>query len=105
MVAMKGKARAKPRYEWFSLGWGRKPDDREMRAVLLDRLRENPLTRKEEIRVRVEDGVVTLVGNVSSVVARQGADDDAWTTPGIVDVSNHLRLVIHPVSGDGPRAA
>ena len=63
------------------------------------------IARWEEIRVRVERGVVTLVGDVSSGVARQAADDDAWATPGVVDVRNHLRLVIHPVSGDGPRAA
>src|ERR671922_226747 len=98
---MKGKARGNARYEWFGLGWA-KPDDREMRAFVLDRLRENPLTRREEIRVRVERGVVTLEGDVSSTVARQGADEDAWVTPGVVDVRNHLRLAIHPVSGDGP---
>jgi osmotically-inducible protein OsmY len=102
---MKGKARGSPRYEWFGLGWGRRPNDRELRAFLLDRLRENPLTRQEEIRVRVERGVVTLEGDVSSALARHAADDDAWATPGVVDVENHLRLVIHPVSGGGPRAA
>ena len=102
---MKGKARGTPRYDWLGLGWARRRDDREMRAFLLDLLRENPLTRREEIRVRVERGVVTLVGDVSSGVARHAADDDAWATPGVVDVRNHLRLVIHPVSGDGPRAA
>ena len=43
-------------YERFGLEWAAKPDDRVIRAFLLDRLRENPLTRFEEIRVRVERG-------------------------------------------------
>jgi osmotically-inducible protein OsmY len=94
-----------PEYQWFGLGWAAKPDDREIRAFLLDRLRENPFTRREEIRVSVERGVVTLLGDVSSPLARRGADDDAWATPGVADVQNHLRVVIHPVSGQGPRAA
>jgi osmotically-inducible protein OsmY len=94
-----------PEYERFGLEWAARPSDREVRAFLLDRLRENPVTRREEIRVRVERGVVTLSGAVSSPVARRGADDDAWATPGVADVQNHLRLVLHPVSGQGPRAA
>ena len=56
---MKGKARGTPRYDWLGLGWARRPDDREIRTFLLDLLRENPLARWEEIRVRVERGVVT----------------------------------------------
>src|SRR5436190_10805480 len=92
-------------YERFGLEWAAKPDDRVIRAFLLDRLRENPLTRFEEIRVRVERGVVTLSGEVSSSAAHLGADDDAWATPGVADVQNHLRVQLHPVSGQGPRAA
>jgi hypothetical protein len=102
---MKRQAPGTPDYEWFGLGWAAKPDDREIRSFLLDRLRENPFTRFEEIRVRVERGVVTLSGEVSWPLAMRGADDDAWATPGVVDVQNHLRVVLHPVSGRGPRAA
>jgi len=96
---------ASPQYEWFGLGWAGKPDDHQIRALLLDRLRENPFTKREEIRVSVERAVVTLSGDVSSPLARRGADDDAWATPGVADVQNHLRVVIRPVSGLGPRAA
>ena len=102
---MKARAPGSPEYEWFGLGWAGRPDDREIRAFLLDRLRENPFTKREEIRVAVERGVITLSGDVSSPLARRGADDDAWATPGVVHVHNHLRVSIHPVSGRGPRAA
>jgi hypothetical protein len=102
---MRRRAPGSPEYEWFGLGWAAKPADREVQEFLLDRLRENPSTRLEEIRVRVERAVVTLSGEVSSPLARRGAEDDAWATPGVIDVENHLRVVLHPVSGQGPRAA
>jgi osmotically-inducible protein OsmY len=92
-------------YLRFGLDWAGRPEDREIRHFLLERLRESSLTRREEIRVAVERGVVTLTGQVASPLARRGADDDAWATPGVTDVHNHIRVVIRPVSGDGPRAA
>ena len=95
-----------PDYRWFGLSWAGRAEDREIRMFLLDRLRDNPVTRREEIRVGVERGVVTLTGVVASPLARRSADDDAWLTPGVVDVHIHLRVVmIRPVSGEGPRAA
>jgi hypothetical protein len=90
-------------YRWFGLGWARRPKDGELRVFLLERLRENPFTRKEPIHVRVQGGEVTLSGEVSSSLARRGADDDAWATPGVVDVHNHLRVSIRGVARDGPR--
>jgi len=88
---------------WFGLEWGRRPDDDDLRGFLIDRLRENPFTRREAIRVSVERGEVTLSGDVSSSVVRHGADDDAWATPGVVDVHNHLRVSIRRVADDFPR--
>ena len=105
--AMAGRRSAPgtPEYEWFGLSWAGPAADREVRTFLLERLRENPYTRREDIRVSVEHGVVTLTGNVSSSVARRAADDDAWATPGATDVQNHIRVVIQVVRGEGPRAA
>jgi BON domain-containing protein len=104
-VVLMRKAPAGPDYEWFGSSWTTRPADREIRGLLVDRLRENPLTRREEFRVAVERGEVTLSGAVSSPTARRAADDDSWATPGVVDVHNHLGVAIRPVRGEGPRAA
>jgi osmotically-inducible protein OsmY len=37
--------------------------------------------------------VVVLTGDVSAVLAKRAAGDDCWDTPGVVDVSNQLRVV------------
>jgi osmotically-inducible protein OsmY len=95
-----------PDYRWFGLSWAGRPEDREIRSFLLDRLRENPLTRREDIRVGVERGEVTLTGQASSPLVRRSADDDAWITPGVTEVHNHIRVVmIRPAGGEGPQAA
>jgi|GraSoiStandDraft_16_1057320.scaffolds.fasta_scaffold2928234_1 osmotically-inducible protein OsmY len=92
-------------YSWLAASWTGQPSDHEIRALLVDRLREDPFTRKEDIRVEVLDAVVTLSGEVSSAIARRAADDDAWATPGVADVNNHLRTRLRPAGHDGPRAA
>ncbi|MFL5797134.1 MAG: BON domain-containing protein [Actinomycetota bacterium] len=81
-----------------------KPSDGEIRGILVDQLREDPFTRRESIHVTVSEGVVTLTGSVTSSTARRAADDDAWSTPGVRDVENHLRVTLRR-SHDGPRAA
>jgi osmotically-inducible protein OsmY len=92
-------------YSWLGASWTGTPSDGEIRALLVDRLREDPFTRKEDIRVEVVDAVVTLSGEVSSSVARRAADDDAWATPGVADVNNHLGVRLRPAGHEGPRAA
>jgi osmotically-inducible protein OsmY len=92
-------------YSWLAASWTGRPSDGEIRALLVDRLREDPFTRKEAIRVEVLDSVVTLSGEVSSSVTRRAADDDAWATPGVSDVNNHLRARLRPAGHEGPRAA
>lgn len=44
------------------------------------------------VNVEVNDGVVTLTGNVDTVVAKRSAGDDAWDTPGVIDVINNLTV-------------
>lgn len=74
--------------------------------MLLEQLRDDPFTRTQSIKVGVAEGVVTLEGVVTSSVARRAADDDAWATPGVRDVNNHIRVVtLRAASPDGPRAA
>ena len=91
-------------YEWFGKALSARTSDTEIRRILLDQLREDPFTRREGIQVTVSESVVTLAGTVSSSIARRAADDDAWATPGVRDVDNHLQVRLR-VAGSGPEAA
>ena len=42
------------------------------------------------MRVAVQHGVVTLTGQVDSAMEKRAAGDDAWETPGVLDVQNDL---------------
>src|SRR5437588_7636724 len=97
--------RERTEYAWFGGATASRPSDVEIRRILLDQLREDPFTRRESILVTVEDSLVTLSGVVSSSIARRAAEDDAWSTPGIRDVDNHLRVRLRPADRGGPRAA
>jgi osmotically-inducible protein OsmY len=77
-------------YGWYGERWPSEPTDGEIKAIVVERLRNNPKTADDEIRVDVKQGVVILSGTVSSWVAKRAAGDDAWDTPGVVDVSNQL---------------
>jgi osmotically-inducible protein OsmY len=44
------------------------------------------------INVQVRNGVVTLSGEVDSIVEKRAAGDDAWDTPGVKDVINDLTI-------------
>jgi osmotically-inducible protein OsmY len=66
------------------------PSDRELKTLLVGRLRDNILTQDSRIRVVVDHRVVVLGGEVDSPIAKRVAGDDAWDTPGVVDVSNQL---------------
>lgn len=64
--------------------------DGDIKAVLVERLRENPCTKDDDITVDVKRNVVILTGEVGSTRAKRAAGDDAWDTAGVVDVSNQL---------------
>ena len=89
-------------HRWFGGGLTHRLEDGEIRAILVDQMREDPFTRREPIHVTVEEGVVTLTGSVSSSIARRAADQNAWATPGARDVNNHLRVELRPVGPEGP---
>ena len=63
---------------------------------VLDSVRENLFQDSyidpESIRVRVEDGVVTLSGFVSDYLEARYAWDDAWESPGVRGVINRLEV-------------
>jgi hypothetical protein len=80
-------------YGWYDALRGEQPSDHEIKSTVVDRLRENPYTRDDDLKVDVEQGVVILQGKVSSPRSKRAAGDDAWDTPGVSDVSNQLVVV------------
>jgi osmotically-inducible protein OsmY len=66
--------------------------DRDIKSEVVDRLRKNVYTKDDDITVDVKRDVVILSGDVSSTRAKRAAGDDAWDTPGVVDVSNQLQV-------------
>ena len=79
-------------YGWQDVPRDVLPGDRELRSVLVDRLKENIFTQDARIRVEVDHRVVVLGGEFDSPIARRVAGDDAWDTPGVLDVSNQLMV-------------
>jgi osmotically-inducible protein OsmY len=77
-------------YGWQDVPSDKLPSDREMKSCLVDRLNENIYTQDARIKVEVDHRVVVLGGEVDSPIAKRAAGDDAWDTPGVVDVSNQL---------------
>jgi osmotically-inducible protein OsmY len=77
-------------YGWQDVPRDVLPDDRELKSVLVDRLKENILTQDARIRVEVDHRVVVLGGEVESPIVKRVAGDDAWDMPGVLDVSNEL---------------
>jgi osmotically-inducible protein OsmY len=81
-------------YRWYDENARFVHSDGEMKSQVVDRLRENPHTKDHVLEVDVKKGVVILVGEVSSAVAKRSAGDDCWDTAGVVDVSNQLTVAI-----------
>ncbi|HYH49604.1 MAG TPA: BON domain-containing protein [Acidimicrobiia bacterium] len=79
-----------------------KPTDGDIKSMVVDQLRVNPLTKDDKITVDVKRSVVILTGDVSSVLAKRAAGDDAWDTPGVADVSNQLAVSAAAVKRLGP---
>ncbi|MEQ7127677.1 BON domain-containing protein [Actinopolymorpha sp. B11F2] len=78
-------------YEWWdSPPPDLPPSDGEIKSTVVERLKDNAQTKDDDIRVDVKQQVVILGGEVSSWLVKRAAGDDAWDTPGVVDVSNQL---------------
>jgi CBS domain-containing protein len=91
-------------YGWYA-GAGRQDlphnrPDSAIKADIVERLRQNPLTVKCTLRVDVKQAVVILQGDVTTRIAKRSAGDDCWDTLGVADVSNQLS-----VAGDVDEAA
>jgi osmotically-inducible protein OsmY len=79
-------------YGWYDGEHPPPPTDAEIKSIVVDRLRENPYTMDEDLRVDVKQSVVILGGEVASALAKRAAGDDAWDTAGVQDVSNQLAI-------------
>ena len=77
-------------YPWYDEVPPGPPTDGDIKSTVVDRLRENPYTIDEHLKVDVKQSVVILGGEVASPLAKRAAGDDAWDTPGVKDVSNQL---------------
>jgi osmotically-inducible protein OsmY len=73
-------------------GPGRRPGDRELAEQVRERLVRDERLDARRIAVEVEAGVVTLSGEVGTLVAKRDAGDAAWDTAGIADVRNLLTV-------------
>ena len=79
-------------YPWYETLPSAEPSDGDIKSMVVDRLRENPFTIDEDLRVDVKQSVVILGGEVASPLAKRAAGDDVWDTPGVKDVSNQLTI-------------
>jgi hypothetical protein len=66
-------------------------DDLRLAALVAQRLSIDWTTRRQQINVTVQNGVVILAGTVADHEVRQVAGDLAWDVPGVLDVCNTLR--------------
>lgn len=76
--------------------WRWKPDW-EIRAAVEDQIFWSPFVDADEVNVSVDDGVVTLTGQVDTWAERADAAENAWEG-GAKDVRNELS-VVHRVYG------
>jgi osmotically-inducible protein OsmY len=80
----------------FEYEWTWKPDW-EIREDVKDELFWSPYVDENQVNVSVENGVVTLTGNVANLSERYAAEDNAYEG-GAKDVHNEL-TVTHRFNG------
>jgi hypothetical protein len=77
-------------YELDDTGW--ELDDDEILAAVRRKLYDDVWVDVDRVDVEVEDGVVTLRGEVDDFMEARYAWDDAWETEGVRGVLNHLTV-------------
>ncbi len=75
-------------------------NDRDVLGGVRRRLYEDVWLDLERIDVEVEDGVVTLSGEVDDYMEARYAWDDAWETEGVRGVLNHLVVRAAPATDE-----
>jgi len=80
-------------YGYYGPYYGRiTRSDAEIQDDIRNHLIWDSWVNADQIKVDVAHGVVTLTGEVDSVIEKRAAGDDAWDTPGVIDVINNLRI-------------
>lgn len=82
--------------------------DEQIKKDLIDRLYWDSRIDSAQAKVSVADGLVELTGAVDTVLAREVAEETAWTVPGTMAVVNHLEIRLpkgHARPGDAELAA
>jgi osmotically-inducible protein OsmY len=67
-------------------------DDLDIKSDVESALKWDSYVDASRINLDVKNGIVTLRGNVEGPLEKRSAGDDAWDTPGVVDVVNELEL-------------
>jgi len=70
----------------------RRMSDSEIREAVLENLFQDSWVDPERIDVEVENGVVTLTGEVRDFMEARYVWDDAWESPGVRGVINNLTV-------------
>lgn len=65
--------------------------DEDLKSDVESALRTDTYVDIGKIDISVKNGIVTLRGNVGSPLEKRAAGDDAWDTPGVIDVDNQLK--------------
>ena len=66
--------------------------DDDLREAVREYLFKDSFVDPNAVEVEVEDGVVTLRGEVADFMQARYVWDDAWETPGVRGVINHLKV-------------
>ncbi len=66
--------------------------DDDVQEIVLQRMRNDAWLDPDRIEVQVEDGVVTLTGEVDDFLEARYAWDDAWEAEGVRGVVNNLTV-------------
>jgi osmotically-inducible protein OsmY len=68
--------------------------DAEVQADVLNELRWDTRVDETDVGVQVEDGIVTITGQLPSYVARMAAQEAAFRVDGVTDVANDIQVVL-----------
>jgi osmotically-inducible protein OsmY len=77
-----------------------KKTDSEIAETVLNALRLHTAVREDRIKIKVEDGVVTLEGDVEWEYQRKAAKDSIENLPGVRDVLNNIIVKPKAVASD-----
>lgn len=68
------------------------PEDEDILHEVRRRMERDPWLDPDKLQVEVEDGVVTLRGEVNDFLEARYAWDDAWESPGVRGVVNQITV-------------